>query len=73
MVLICEVIRMIKKIKQYFALQRRIQIEILETLSSICLYLNYDGHYSHNRYAEYMISHSCELQKISKELRDKER
>lgn len=64
---------MIKKIKQYFALQRRIQREILETLASICLYLDYDGHYSRNRYAEYMRSHFNELKDLSQELREKVR
>lgn len=64
---------MIKKIKQYFALQRRIQIEILETLCSICLYLHYNGHYSQNRYAEYMQSHFRDLKDLSRELREKVR
>ena len=64
---------MIKKIKRYFALQRRIQIEILETLCTICLYLQHEGHYPRNRYAEYMQSHFKELKDLSQELREKVR
>ena len=64
---------MIKKIKQYFALQRRIQIEILETLASICLYLHYDGHFARNRYAEHMHPHFNELKALSEELRQEVR
>ena len=62
---------MIKKIKHYLNLQRRIQVEILETLASICLYLHYDGHFARNHYAEHMHSHFNELKILSEELRDK--
>ena len=62
---------MFKKIKNYFSLQRRIQIEILETLCTICLWLERDGY--RNPYSEYMGSHFGALKSLSKELRDKEK
>lgn len=62
--------RMIKRIKNYFSLKRRMKIEILETLASICLYLDYDGHFGRNHYAEYMRSHFHQLKALSQELRE---
>ena len=62
---------MIKRIKNYFSFKKRMKIEILETLASICLYLDYDGHYGHNRYAEYIRSHFTELKALSQELRER--
>ena len=61
---------MFKKIKNYISLQRRIQIEILETLCTICLYLRHDGHYDRNPYTQYMDSHFRCLKDLSEELRD---
>lgn len=61
--------KMIKRIKKYFGLRKRIDIEILETLCSICLYLEIDGHFGHNRYARYMGSHFKQLKQISEEIR----
>lgn len=63
---------MFKKIKNYFSLQRRIQIEILEMLCSICLYLRHDGHYDRNPYTQYMDSHFKCLKGLSEELRSEE-
>lgn len=63
---------MFKKIKSYFDLQRRIQIEILETLCSICLWLERDGRYDRNPYSQYMGSHFKALKGLSKELRSDE-
>lgn len=60
---------MIKRIKNYFSFKKRMKIEMLETLASICLYLDYDGHYGKNRYAEYMTLHFHQLKALSKELR----
>lgn len=60
---------MFKRIKDYFSLQKRIQIEVLETLCTICLYLDFDGHYGRNHYAEYCGSHFKELKRLSEELR----
>ena len=63
---------MFKKIKQYFYLQRRIQIEILETLCSICLYLTIEKSRLSNQYARLLPLHVEKLNELSKELRDKE-
>ncbi len=60
---------MLKKIKSYFDLQRRIQIEILETLCSICLWLERDGHSDRNPYSQYMMDHFRALKDLSEELR----
>lgn len=60
---------MFKKIKAYISLQRRIQHEALETLASICRYLDRDGRLSHNPYYEYMEGHFESLLKLSEELR----
>ena len=67
---------MFKKIKNYFSLQRRIQIEILETLCTICLWLGrdgFDGRYNRNPYSSYMVGHFNTLKDLSKELRSKDR
>ena len=63
---------MFKKIKQYFSLQRRIQIEILETLCTICLYFAHERDGKHNPYARYFPSHVGTLKYLSEELREKE-
>lgn len=64
---------MFKKIKDCFSLQRRIQMEILETLCTICLWLEHEGErYKTNPYSQYMVSHFRTLKDLSKELRDKE-
>ena len=61
---------MFKNLKNYFALQRRIQIEILEALCTICLWLERDGRYDRNPYSQYMGGHFQALKDLSKELRD---
>ena len=63
---------MLKKIKQYLKLQANIQIEIIETLASICKYLDYDGHFGRNPHSQYMQSHFKNLIELSKELRESE-
>lgn len=63
---------MFKKIKEHFSLQRRVQIEILETLATICLYLEHDSHYNKNPLNAYLDGHFTSLKKLSSELRDKE-
>lgn len=55
-----------KKIKFYKA----ILIEIMETLCSICLYLEKDGRYSHNDEARHMRSHFIVLKNLSEVLRE---
>ena len=64
---------MFKKIKNHFSLQRRIQREVLETLCSICLYLEIDGHFSRNHYSRYMGQHFGMLKELSDELRGYEK
>lgn len=66
---------MIKKIKKFFRERKekkirptKMQIEVLETLATICLYLEYDGHYSRNRYSEYLHTHYSRLKVYSSEL-----
>lgn len=63
---------MFKRWREQRRLQRAIQIEIIETLCSICLYLTCDGRYSHNRYADYMQGHFSSLKEFSRILRDEE-
>lgn len=63
---------MFKKIKNYFSLQRRIQIEILETLCTICLYLEQHGRHTYNYYTQHMHGHFRCLKDLSKELRGEE-
>lgn len=70
---------MIKKIIQHHnemkklqQLQANIQIEIIETLASICSYLDYDGHFGRNPRSKYMQSHFKNLIELSKELRESE-
>jgi len=58
---------MIKKIRFY----RVLLIEIIETLCTICLYLEIEGRRSHNRMAEHMRSHFECLKGFSEELRQK--
>lgn len=61
---------MIKKIKKWLALQRLIQIEVLETLTTICMYIDYEhGKYNHNPYRRHFQSHMCGLKHYSEELR----
>ena len=58
---------MFRKIKEWFSLQKRIQIEILETLCTICLFLEFNQ--PRNRYSEFMHSHVSSLKGLSDELR----
>ena len=63
---------MFKKIRKRLRFQRSLQIEIIETLCSICLYLLMDGRHTHNKYADYMQGHFSSLKTFSKVLRDEE-
>lgn len=63
---------MIKRIKRYFFLrriQKEMQVEVLETLATICLYLEADGRYSHNSRAWHMKAHFEGLKHYSDILR----
>lgn len=57
-----------KKIKFY----RALIVELIETLCSICLYLESDSRYNRNSCGMYMKSHFNELQSFSRELRKKD-
>ena len=57
-----------KKIKFY----RALVVELIETLCSICLYLESDSRYNHNPCGMYMKSHFEELKSFSRELREKD-
>lgn len=61
-----------KKLKKLIGLQLRVQVEIIETLASICKYLDYDGHFGRNPHSQYMQSHFKALIELSKELRESE-
>ena len=54
-----------KKIRFYKALLA----EVIEALCSICLYLERDGHFSHNYASTHMRDHFTVLKKYSEELR----
>lgn len=54
------------KIRFYKALLR----EIIETLCTICLYLEKDGRYTHNEKSRHMISHFAALKEFSEKLRE---
>ena len=62
--------RMFKKIKKYFRLKKRMRIEVLETLASICLYLDYESRLSRNANGVFMRGHFNELKAISEALRN---
>lgn len=57
-----------KKIKFY----RALVVELIETLCSICLYLESDNRRNHNPCGMYMRSHFEELKSFSEELRKKD-
>lgn len=54
-----------KKIRFYKALL----IEIIETLCTICLYLEHDGRYTHNEESRYMRGRFIALKEFSEDLR----
>ena len=59
---------MIKKLKLLMTYKKAV-IEILETLATICLYLDRDSRVTHNRYGQFMMGHFDQLKKHSEELR----
>lgn len=61
---------MFKRLRQRRRLQRMIQREVLETLCTICLYLDYEGIYSRNRYAQAMRMHFQQLKELSQSLKE---
>lgn len=62
---------MFRKLKEKIHRQKLIEFEVLETLSSICLYLEFDAHFAHRgRYDDYFSSHAKQLRIFSESLRD---
>ena len=55
-----------KKIRFYKALLR----EIIETLCTICLYIEKEGRYTHNEESRHMRGHFIALKDFSEELRE---
>lgn len=60
---------MFKKIKNYFTFKKRMNIEILETLATICLYLEFDSRTNRNANGVFMRGHFNELKALSSELK----
>lgn len=60
-----------KRIKTKFRFYKALLAEIVETLCSICLYLDWEGRFNHfhNPRAEYMHSHFEQLKQASAVLR----
>lgn len=59
---------MIKKFKLLMTYKKAV-IEILETLATICLYLDREGRIKHNRYGQFMMGHFDKLKEYSEGLR----
>lgn len=55
-----------KKLKKKVCFYKAMLVEILETLCSICLYLESDGRFTRNKYHENMRSHFTMLKKFSR-------
>lgn len=55
-----------KKIRFY----KHLVLEVVETLCTICLYLDRESRYSHNQYGRYMLSHFNELKRSSDAMKD---
>lgn len=60
---------MIKKIKKWYKLQKMIQLELIETLCTICLYIESDN-YHRNPYSRFMGGHFKRLKHFSDIIRE---
>ena len=58
-----------RKIKQSIRYYKMLLVEIIETLCTICLYLESEGRHTHNQYGQYMRGHFNELKELSTEMR----
>ena len=58
---------LIKTLLKSIVLKKKIQIETMETLSDICLYIQLDGFKKDNGYGQFMYTHYSNLQDILKE------
>ena len=61
---------MFKKIKKRISLCKLILFEILETLATICLYLEHDGRVQRNPCSKHMYAHFETLKSFSEEIRN---
>ena len=59
----------LKMFKQKIRFYKGLIIEIVETLCTICLYLERDGARSHNEYSKYMEGHFRALNMYSRTMR----
>lgn len=57
-----------KKIKHKIKFYKSLVFEIIETLCTICMYLENDAHHSHNPQAYHLRNHICALKHLSKEI-----
>ena len=55
---------LIKTLLKSIVLKKKIQIETMETLSDICLYIQLDGFKKDNGYGQFMHTHYNNLQDI---------
>lgn len=58
---------LIKTLLKKYCIKKKIQIEIMETLSDICLYMQLDGFKKDNGYGQFMHTYYNNLQDILKE------
>ena len=58
---------LIKTLLKSIVLKKKMQIEVMETLSDICLYIQLDGFKKDNGYGQFMHAHYNNLQDILKE------
>ena len=58
---------LIKTLFKSIVLKKKIKIEVVETLSDICLYIQLDGFNKDNGYGQFMYAHYNNLQDILKE------
>lgn len=61
---------MIKKVKAKVRFYKSLLFEVIETLCSICLYLETDGRFQHNPKSQYMRGHFDALKDYSEMLRN---
>lgn len=61
---------MIKKVKEKVRFYKSLLFEVIETLCSICLYLETEGRFRHNPKSQYMRGHFDALKGYSEEIRN---
>ena len=61
---------MFKRLRRYLKLKMLLQHEVLETLCTICLYLEHEGRFNRNPYCKHMGSHFNRLKELSEQVRE---